>query len=243
MTTTLEYALHLQDASDTHRVVLVIDVSHGADALVARPELETLAALRGRRVGVESGELGRYVLTRALDHAGLAASAIEIVPIDHADQEEAFRAGRVDAVVTYDPIRTRLLADGARALFDSRSIPGEIVDVLVVRQSLVESRRTELRGLVRGWFAAARDFAADPSGSAAIMARREGLGVEELLTALEGVHLPDAAETEALLAGRDPRLVDSIRRRAESLAAAGVVDRLPDLETLFDASIVVEARE
>ncbi len=242
MTTTLEYGLSLYRGAEDHRVVLVLDVSQGADAVVARPELATLADLRGRRVGTESGELGSYVLQRALDHAGLTRADLEIVPVDHADQQEAFESGRVDAVVTYDPVRGRLLAAGARELFTSREIPGEIVDVLIVRSELLEQRRDDLQRLVRAWFAARARFLAAPREAAALMAPREGLGVDEFLAQFAGVRVPDAEENARLLSGADPALRDSVRRRAEHLIAAGVVDQVPPLDGLFDASLVAEPR-
>lgn len=242
MTTTLEYGLSLVRDGDGHRVVLVLDVSDGADALVARPEIAALGDLRGRRVGAESGELGSYVLQRALDRGGLRHDEIEIVPVDYADQQVAFESGRVDAVVTYDPVRARLVGAGARELFTSREIPGEIVDVLIVRRELLESRRDDLRAIVGAWFAARDRFVADPAAAAARMAPREGLAAAEFLATFAGVRLPDATENEEMLGGREGALVDSVRRRVDRLVAAGIVDRLPDLETLFDASLVTESQ-
>lgn len=238
MTATLEYGLALHRGNDRHRVVLILDVSHGADALIARPPLAALADLPGRRVGAESGELGSYVLQRALDRAGLRSEQIEVVPIDVADQEEAYLAGRVDALVTYDPVRTRLVAGGARELFTSREIPGEIVDVLIVRRELVTERRNDLRRIVAAWFTARARFLADPRAAAERMAPRESLAVADLLATMGGVRLPDAADNEALLSGRDRTLFESVRRRGDRLVAAGIVDRLPELEGLFDPSLV-----
>lgn len=242
MATTLEYGLSLQRGADGPKVILVLDVSHGADAVVARPELAALADLRGRRVGTESGELGSYVLQRALDFGGLSRADVEIVPVDHADQQEAYESGRVDAVVTYDPVRARLVAAGGRELFTSREIPGEIVDVLIVRRELLAERRDDLRSLVRAWFAARARFLAAPRESAARMAPREGVGVDEFLALIEGVRIPDEAGTEALLSGADPALRDSVRRRAGHLIAAGIVDQLAPLDDLLDPSLVAEAR-
>jgi len=41
------------------RVILVVDVSHGADAVVARPGVLSMKDLKGKRVAVESGALAR----------------------------------------------------------------------------------------------------------------------------------------------------------------------------------------
>jgi NitT/TauT family transport system substrate-binding protein len=240
MAATLEYGLALHRGNEGHRVVLILDVSHGADALIARPPLASLAELRGRRVGAESGELGSYVLQRALDSAGLRHDEIEIVAVDMGDQEEAYLAGRVDGLVTYDPVRARLVAAGARELFTSREIPGEIVDVLIVRDELLANRRDDLRRIVAAWFASRASFLADPRAAAERIAPREALTADQLLATLAGVRLPDAAENAALLSGRDPALVDSVRRREDRLVAAGIVDRLPPLDRLFDPSLLSE---
>lgn len=49
------------------------------------------------------------------------------------EHEGAFGSGKVDAVVTFEPVRSRLLARGAVQIFDRRQIPGEIIHVLVMR--------------------------------------------------------------------------------------------------------------
>ena len=48
------------------KVILVVDVSHGADVVVGRPGMRTMMDLRGRRVAVERSALGAFVLARAL---------------------------------------------------------------------------------------------------------------------------------------------------------------------------------
>lgn len=53
------------------RIILVCDYSNGADVLLAKPEIATLADLKGRRVGLETTVLGAYMLGRALEAAGL----------------------------------------------------------------------------------------------------------------------------------------------------------------------------
>ena len=55
------------------RIILVVDVSHGADVVVGRRGMRTMQDLKGKSVAVESGALGAFVLSRALAlqrHAG-----------------------------------------------------------------------------------------------------------------------------------------------------------------------------
>src|SRR3546814_19160249 len=70
------------------------------------------------------------------------------------DLVEAYAAGRVEAVITFASEGPALEASGARRIFDSRQLPGEIVDVLVVdRQRVNPEQRKRLRAL---WFDALR---------------------------------------------------------------------------------------
>src|SRR5215472_8140592 len=46
------------------RVILVVDVSNGADAVVGRQGMRSMRDLKGKSVAVESGALGAFVLSR-----------------------------------------------------------------------------------------------------------------------------------------------------------------------------------
>jgi len=178
-------------------VVLVLDYSFGGDAVVARPGLGSLAALRGRRIAYEESALGSYVLERALGAGRLTTADVTILNRLPEEAEKEFRAG---AVVTYEPVLGRLLAGGgATVLFSSRQMPGEIVDVLGARPAALRERHEDFRRLARAWFRALADFQANPADAAAIMARHENVGADEFLRGLEGSHIPDRTENLRLL--------------------------------------------
>lgn len=201
------------------RIVLVCDLSKGADVVVARSGISSLADLKGRRVGAETTALGAYVLARALERAGLVPADVQVVPVLLPEHDSALTSGTVDALVTFEPHRTRLLGSGARLLFDSAQVPGEIVDVLLTHRHLEPAQERALAALVRGWFAALEHLHAAPVDAAARMARREGVSPRQFLDSLAGLELPDR-EAGARLLGRDAhglapalgRLADTMRR-------------------------------
>ena len=122
------------------RIVLVVDISHGADVVVGRKGLKTMRDLQGKSVAVESSALGAFVLSRALALNGMQAGDVNVVHLESNEQPGAFEKGLVDGAVTFDPYRGQFLQAGAKTLFDSTQIPGEIVDLLAVRASVVEQR-------------------------------------------------------------------------------------------------------
>jgi len=223
---TLDEALRAAVEIPGLRVFLVADVSAGGDAIIARPGVEDLADLAGRRVGVEDTALGAYFLALALERAGLEPGEVEPVPLRINEHEAAFREGTIDAAVTFEPVRSRLMKAGGRVLFDSRQTPDRIVDVLVTTESVLAERETAITGLVTAWFRARADLL-DPEDKAArdFVARREGLDPAELTAALTGLDFPDRAANRRLLAGPDPALAASCRHMADFLAAR---DLLPE---------------
>jgi NitT/TauT family transport system substrate-binding protein len=197
---TLNELLVAENFQDPPAMVLVVDYSSGADALVARDGVADLRGLRGKRIAYEESALGSYVLERALEMGGLGPD--EVVAINRLPEEgeQDFRALKVDAVITYEPGVGKLVRQhGGRVIFSSKAIPGEIVDALVVRRSILESRPDEVRALLRAWFRALDLLKASPGEAATIMARREHVTPEEFLEGLRGIHLLDLEENLALM--------------------------------------------
>ena len=134
------------------RVILVVDVSHGADVVVGRGDMRSMKDLKGKAVAVESGALGAFVLSRALAKNGMEASDVHVVHLESNEQPSAFEKGEVDGAVTFDPFRAQFLKAGAKMLFDSTQIPGEIVDLVAVRASMLERKPKAIQALLKGWF-------------------------------------------------------------------------------------------
>jgi NitT/TauT family transport system substrate-binding protein len=233
---TLDEFLLLDHTRQPTQVVLVLDASHGADCLVARPGVETLAALVGRRVAYEDSALGNYFLHRAEEQAGLAPMSLQRVDIPLSAHELVWQRGEVDAVVTFEPVCTRLQDAGGRVLFDSSNIPGEIVDVLGVRKDYLQAHPQQVDALVRGWLAALKHLQAHPEEDVARMAPRVGLQPEQLRRALEGVRLADEDAQRAQLLGPRPQLPANLERMKGVLVKQGLLQTPPDVSALIETA-------
>ncbi|HEY2863892.1 MAG TPA: ABC transporter substrate-binding protein [Casimicrobiaceae bacterium] len=194
------------------RIILVVDVSHGADVVVGRRGMRSMRDLKGRSVAVESGALGAFVLSRALALNGMQASDVKVVHLESNEQPSAFEQGQVDGAVTFDPYRTQFLRAGATTLFDSTRIPGEIVDLLTVRASVVKSRPKAMAALLTGWFDAIDYMNREPKDAARRMGIRQQTSGEQFLEAQQGLHIPSRDENLRMLGGPAPELAVTGRR-------------------------------
>jgi len=188
------------------RIILVADVSHGADVIVGRTGMRTMKDLKGKRVAVESGALGAFVLSRALALNGMTAADIKIVQLESNEQPAAFLKGQIDGAVTFDPYRTQLLRAGGATVFDSTQIPGEIVDLVAVRASVLDKQPKAVHKLLTGWFSAIDYLQHEPKDAARRMGIRQQTSGEQFLQALQGLHIPSRDENIDMLAGSPPKL-------------------------------------
>lgn len=239
---TLDEALQLLQDGVEIKVVLVMDVSHGGDKLLARPNIPTLKALRGARVGVESGAVGALMLQAALEHAKLAASDIRIERLSVDEQFAAWQEKRVDAVVTYDPVARKIQQQGGRLLFDSRQIAGRILDVLVVRTDALERHESSLKTLIEGHFSALESRVRDPATADAHMARRLRVPAVEVASLFNGIHIPSAAENHEYLDGPSPTLESASEHLAALMLNGGLLRELPTSAGLALPSLLPKAR-
>jgi len=215
------------------KIVVVADVSLGADVVVGHSGMRKMQDLRGKRVAVESGALGAFVLSRALAINGMQASDVSMVHLESNEHPAAFKQGQVDGAVTFDPYRTQMLEAGAHALFDSTQIPGEIVDLLAVRASAIEKNPRAVQALLTAWFKALDYLAREPKDAAARMAVREQITGEQFLQALQGLHIPSRAENMTMLAGTTPSLVVSGRELMTLMMDAKLLRSRLDIEGLL----------
>lgn len=236
---TIPEALSLIIAEPTLQVVLVTDISHGGDVILAKPDIQNLQALKGRRVGIESSSaLGAYIFIRALEQVNLSPKDVQIIPLEVSEHERAFKQGTVDAVITYEPVRSNLLAAGAKLLFDSSKIPNEIVDVLLVRGNLLANQPTDLQALINGWFRALAYLKNNPQDAAHRIASREGITPKQFLESLKGIRIPDIQENQKLLGKTDASLVNTIRRLSKIMVEKNLLAQQVDPIRLLNDQLV-----
>uniref|UniRef100_UPI0037BF7EAB ABC transporter substrate-binding protein n=1 Tax=Arenimonas sp. TaxID=1872635 RepID=UPI0037BF7EAB len=184
-------------------------ISDGADVIIAKPGITSVKDLAGRRVGFEEGALGRYMLTRALELNGMKPDAVRTVNILIDDSVDAYQNDRVDAVVTFEPYRGQLLALDGVEIFNSKQLPNEIIDVLVIRAEYAEANPQTLRALIKGWLDAATLIKTAPETVAQDLAWYLKIPSTEVEAAFEGLTIPDAKQNHDMLGGREPILLQN----------------------------------
>ncbi len=228
---TLDEVLTLRARGVPLKVIALMDFSEGADVLVGRPGMR-LGDLRGKRIGVENTAVGAILLDAALRAAGLTTNDVEVVPVEVDNHVEAFRSGRVDAVVTFEPSRSRLLAEGGVVLFDSSRIPGRIIDVLAVRADALPEHSGQIEHLLQAYYRALDYLQEHRQAACQRIAPRLHLSPQAVCESYSGIRLPPRVLSRAWLSDgtleqRAAELADLMYRRGllpQPVSSAGLAE-------------------
>jgi NitT/TauT family transport system substrate-binding protein len=135
-------ALDMPAAAGVDSTTIIIgDYSNGNDAVLARNNL-TLAQLPGRPILLVQKTVSEYLLERAMVLNGLGGDLdrLKLVNTSDSDIVGAYLGDKGNQVaVTWKPLVSSILTQdpGVHELFDSSKIPGEILDLLVVRTDVL----------------------------------------------------------------------------------------------------------
>ncbi|MCX7627383.1 MAG: ABC transporter substrate-binding protein [Methylophilaceae bacterium] len=233
---TLDEVLRMREAGVPLAVILIYDISAGADMLLARPYVTSLADLKGRRIAVEESAVGVLMLHHVLEAAGLSRDEIEVVPLPPAQQVAAWQENRIEAAITYEPASSRMKALGAVRLFDSSRIPDTIFDVLAVHDDVLDVRHGRaLRHLVATHFKALHHLQTNPEDATYRLAPDFHLPPDQVLDSFRGMLLPDLDNNRRLLTGQPPALLTAALKVGTVMQKAGLLERPPALDGLIRA--------
>ena len=235
---TIDEALLLASAGGDFKIVAVFDISHGGDVLIGTKGMQNLAEIKGKRIALEATALGSFMLSRALEHAGLVASDITPVNKNLNQHEQSIQEKKVDAVVTFHPVATRLINSGYPMLFDSTKIPGEIVDVLLVHTAFLEKHPSQVESLLTGYFRALQYQQANFDAAVRFISQREGVSPQEYKDSLKGLIIPDLEANRRMLGSEIDKLTASMVRLEKIMRQKNLLPRSVDVSTLLDGGPV-----
>lgn len=233
---TMDEFLFTRESVTDSTVILVLDFSNGGDVVLSRPDIQWKEPTGQWRIGVENNALGGFMLSRFLDKHRLPIEHFKVVPLAFDQHVLGYTEDKIDLLVTFEPVASQLLNNGAVKVFDSTEIPREIVDVLVCRQELVERRSKDLSVLVKGWFEALKLVKSRSPRALAVMAERQRMSVDELKMILAKIEFPSLSENLRLIEGQE--LVPTVRMLHQVMMNASLLTKGDSLEGLFNSEVL-----
>ena len=183
-------------------MILINDYSDGNDMVVGAPGIDSVADLKGKKIGVEIGFVSHLLLNNALQSAGLTEEDVELVNVPTDQTPQTLASGDVSAIVAWQPNSGQALkaVAGSKPLYSSADAKGLIYDVLAVSPESLAKRRDDWVKVLEAWYMAV-DFILDPETqdeAVEIMASRVNLDADEYKPLLEGTFILPLEEAKRI---------------------------------------------
>jgi NitT/TauT family transport system substrate-binding protein len=222
-------------------IVLLLDASLTADAILTDGSIGSVADLEGQRVAFEEGSVSNLLLGYALRENGLTLDDVDPVPMDPSEAATALIGGSVPVAVTYEPYisEARGASDEFELLYTAAENEGLISDVLVVDNDFLAENPEAVQQIVNTWGPSIEFYESNTDEARAIIAENVGSDVESLATAFDGVEFfsLEANATE-LGGGYLGTVLPSVEEVASDI---GILEGGADLDAIVDDSFVTAA--
>jgi taurine transport system substrate-binding protein len=226
-----------------YKVAFVLDVAGDNEALVARngSNINTIADLRGKRIGTPFASTAHYSLLAALNQNGLSPADVQLVDLQPQAILAAFDRGDIDAGYSWLPTLDQLRANGK--------------DLITSRQLARDGKPTLDLGVVSDEFAGAHPDVVDtwraqearaltvikddPDAAAKAIAAEIGLSPQDVAGQLkQGVYLTPAEVASPEWLGSDGRpgnIAVNLESASQFLAEQKQIPAAAPLQTFQDA--------
>ncbi|GGP28124.1 aliphatic sulfonate ABC transporter substrate-binding protein [Silvimonas amylolytica] len=183
------------------KIIYATDTSNGADAVVSKKGLTSLADLKGKTVAVTQNEVNELLLLKGLEKAGMKPGDIKSVNMDPDSAGAAFVAGKVDAAVTWEPWISQAVAGGGKVVFSSAQVPNLILDVVTVNPATSKTKAKAIAAFLAAVDKGTAFVRSNPDEAMPLVAKRLEVKPGEVKDMLVGVKLYDMAGNAKLLHG------------------------------------------
>ena len=184
-------ALTIPAAGGVDTTALILgSYSEGNDGVVLKGEGKKLADLKGMKIYLPELSVSHYLLVRGLEKAGLQERDVTVVNTSDADIVSAFATDDVQAAVAWNPqLSTIKATPKPTEVFSSTAVPGELIDMMVVKTETLKDNPALGKALTGAWYEMMGLMKAQDAKALNAMAAASGTDLAGYQAQLKTTHL------------------------------------------------------
>jgi NitT/TauT family transport system substrate-binding protein len=217
--------------------VVQLDKSYGADGMVVRNDINSIAEVKGKTVAASApGTAPYFTLAWMLKKNGLSVKDVTIVNLEPAAAAQAFIAGQNDVAMTYEPYLSavRENPEAGKILATTLDYP-MIMDTFGCTPAFIEQHPEAVQAMVDSYFEALDMIAAEPERSYEIMGADVKQTGEQFAQSASYLRWQDREANRKFFAGA---LQQFSKEAAELLLELGIIRQVPNLDEIVDPRFI-----
>jgi len=172
--------------------IFVLDELGPVESLVARPDIASLKALKGKTIATPFGSTSHYELIAALAGAGLNPADAKILDMDPPDIFAAWIRKDIDAAYVWQPVLGKMQASGGKILMDSGTMAKRgypTWDVGVVMKDFAAKYPATVVAYLKAECQAIDYWHHEPKKAAALISKSLNLDLTETEREMQGTYM------------------------------------------------------
>jgi NitT/TauT family transport system substrate-binding protein len=226
------------------KVIMPVDYSAGADAILSIDDITSVKQLKGLKVAFAPLSPSDFLLGYALKEQGMSMK--DIIPVDTTPESVPgiMAGGSTKVGVTYEPNVSAIVQAGGgkkfHVLYSSKDAKGLITDVLVVNQKTIKKNPAMITAMIESFVEAEEYMKSNPADADAIIGKTLGIAPSDVPGQLAGVQNPPLSEMPSVLAnsGELPSFYTSSQVIGTLLKDEGQITQIPPVTDTYDSSFV-----
>ena len=217
--------------------IFQLDKSYGADGIVSRGDIKTVADLKGKRVAASApGTSPFFMLAWVLGKNGLTTKDVTVVNLEPDAAAQAFLAGQNDAAVSYEPYLSavRDKPDQGHILATTLDYP-MVLDTLGCTPAFLDAHPDAAKALADSYFEALDMIKADPDKSNGLMGADVKQSAAEFADSAKYLRWASKDDNKTFFG---TEFQDFSKTAADLLVQMGLIKSAPDVSTLADTRFV-----
>ena len=210
-----------------------LDKSYGADGLVVRNDIKSVADLKGKTVAASApGTSPYFLLAWILNANKMSVNDVRVVNLEPGPAAQAFLAGQNDAASTYEPYLSsvRDKPQIGHILATTLDYP-MIMDSVGCTPKFIDDHPDAAKALADSYFEALDAIKADPNKADAIMGADVKQSGAEFADSAKYLRWVDRADNRTFFSSEFQTFSNTA---ADLLLKIGIIKQKPDIAKLYD---------
>jgi taurine transport system substrate-binding protein len=228
-------------------VYYLYELTDEAEAFVVKPEIQTAADLRGKRIATPFSSTSHYSLLSYLKLEGIDQNEVKVIDLLPQDMLAAWQRGDIDGGYVWEPVLVEIAEDGGKILTTSGDLAKRgypTLNVAVVSREFSQKYPNAVKQHIATLDKAVKLYRSDRQTAGQALAKELGVSPEEALTQADHVTWLDASEqADPNYLGTPDKpgeLAKTLKNTADFMVSQKAIPTAPDQETfvkrLFYAS-------
>jgi NitT/TauT family transport system substrate-binding protein len=219
--------------------IFQLDKSFGADGMVVRPGIKSMAELKGKKVAADApGTATYFTLAWMLKKNGMSIKDVEVVNLSPQASANTFLAGTggIEAGMTYEPFLSAVRAkpEAGTILATTLDYP-MIMDTFGCTPKFLSDNPKAAKGLADAYFDAVDMIKNEPKKSFEIMGADVKQSADQFEASQKFLRWQDRAANAKFFDGEHAAFS---KEAAALLMEVGIIKQLPDMSKLADTRFI-----